>query len=292
MKVAGKAMKRAAMKALAISTRRKPNRFRIGCAANFMMIAPTPRRRSSYRTGRASGRSQAGTSAAGGTAARGADAEEGAAHNIGAEGRQREQAQVDQRRGVAERMTHIEAPAASPRRGRGRRHQRAGTSPRPASVAPVRSRRGRGRAGRSERVEPTLLLGAHIGDVERHQNEAEHGDGDVDPENPAPIEMVVMKRRARPSTGPSKAGTVNQASAPTSPGARGRARRTIRRPTGTIMAPPMPCRTRAATRASENGRAASDRACGEDKDRSRNSSLAPNRSGAARGGMKTASASR
>ena len=47
------------------------------------------------------------------------------------------------------------------------------------------------------------------------------------------------------STGPSSAGMVSQASADTS-SVLGTERRMIRRPTGTIMAPPSPCSARAA----------------------------------------------
>ena len=50
-----------------------------------------------------------------------------------------------------------------------------------------------------------------------------------------------------PTTGPTIAGTVREASAETI-SLLGMLRRRTSRPTGTIMAPPMPCRKRAATK--------------------------------------------
>jgi hypothetical protein len=50
-----------------------------------------------------------------------------------------------------------------------------------------------------------------------------------------------------PSTGPRSAGVVSQAMAPTK-SFFGVLRATISRPTGTIIAPPMPCRNRATTK--------------------------------------------
>ena len=50
-----------------------------------------------------------------------------------------------------------------------------------------------------------------------------------------------------PQTGPSKAGVVSQAMADTS-SVFAAVRSSSRRPTGTIMAPPMPCRMRETTR--------------------------------------------
>ena len=50
-----------------------------------------------------------------------------------------------------------------------------------------------------------------------------------------------------PSTGPSSAGMVSHAIAATS-SCFGAVRSSTRRPTGTIIAPPMPCSTREATR--------------------------------------------
>ena len=60
--------------------------------------------------------------------------------------------------------------------------------------------------------------------------------------------MVINPPSGGPIIGPSSAGTVSQLSARTSC-ALGMLRRMTSRPTGTIIAPPMPCRKRAATSA-------------------------------------------
>ena len=59
--------------------------------------------------------------------------------------------------------------------------------------------------------------------------------------------MTMNPPTGGPSTGPSSAGTVSQAIAATS-SCFAAVRSSTRRPTGTIIAPPMPCRTREATR--------------------------------------------
>jgi hypothetical protein len=67
---------------------------------------------------------------------------------------------------------------------------------------------------------------------------------------------VVMKPpRGGPTTGPTSAGIVSQLSACTS-SFFGTVRSSTRRPTGTIIAPPIPCRKRAATIASSESLAA------------------------------------
>ena len=59
--------------------------------------------------------------------------------------------------------------------------------------------------------------------------------------------MTMKPPTGGPTTGPISAGMVSQAIAATS-SCFGTLRSSTRRPTGTIMAPPMPCRMRASTR--------------------------------------------
>ena len=59
--------------------------------------------------------------------------------------------------------------------------------------------------------------------------------------------MTMKPPTGGPSTGPSNAGTVSHAIAATS-SVFAAVRSSTRRPTGTIIAPPMPCRMRAHTR--------------------------------------------
>ena len=62
-----------------------------------------------------------------------------------------------------------------------------------------------------------------------------------------PTVSVMKPPTGGPTSGPIRAGMVSQASASTS-SALGTVRRRMMRPTGTIIAPPMPCKARAATR--------------------------------------------
>ncbi len=78
--------------------------------------------------------------------------------------------------------------------------------------------------------------------------------------------MVMKPPSGGPITGPISAGMVSQASAEIS-SAFGTLRRITSRPTGTIMAPPMPWRMRKATKSgSDCGEAAGRRADGEHDD--------------------------
>ena len=81
-----------------------------------------------------------------------------------------------------------------------------------------------------------------------------------------------------PSSGPMRAGMVSQASASTS-SALGMARSRMMRPTGTIMAPPRPCRARAATSSpSEDERPQATDPSVKTAMATRNTCRAPNRS--------------
>ena len=121
----------------------------------------------------------------------------------------------------------------------------------------------------ADAVEAAARRLAHVLDEQADQDDAEHADRHVDVEDPAPGEIgddEAADRRAR-APGPSSAGTVSQAIAATS-SCFAAVRSSTSRPTGTIIAPPMPCRTRAATRNAERiGAAAQDRADGEHRDR-------------------------
>ncbi len=93
-----------------------------------------------------------------------------------------------------------------------------------------------------------------------------------------------------PTSGPTRAGIVNQAMAETR-SERGTARTRSSRPTGVIMAPPIPCRNRAATKPSSDPAMAQ---ASEPRTKipiaQRNTVLAPNRSAIRPEiGMKTAS---
>ena len=91
-------------------------------------------------------------------------------------------------------------------------------------------------------------LFAVVGQVEVDQDEAEEADGDVEEEDDAPVQVVDDKAAGEgPSMGPIRAGMETKLMARTSSDL-AKVRTSVRRPTGTIMAPPQPCRMRQATR--------------------------------------------
>ena len=80
-----------------------------------------------------------------------------------------------------------------------------------------------------------------------------------------------------PASGPTSAGMVRKASAFKS-SLLGTSRSTMMRPTGTISAPPNPCKARAATSPEGLREATADRCQGEDGDRQAKDRRAPKRS--------------
>ena len=99
-----------------------------------------------------------------------------------------------------------------------------------------------------QQVERRRPLLAHVRDEQRDQHDAEHADRHVDPEDPAPVEIgrdEAAERRARASGRSAPAWSARPSRAPGR--ALGTERSSTSRPTGTIIAPPMPCRVRAST---------------------------------------------
>ena len=119
----------------------------------------------------------------------GADAEQRAARRVDAERGQAQQAQIDDRVGAPRRVAGHSLPAAPGRPAPSRRPTGTGTSPSPDSVTPDRNSASPGPSSRKPpQVEPRHPLHADILDQQGHEDQSQHRDGHVDPEDPAPVE--------------------------------------------------------------------------------------------------------
>ena len=239
----------------------------IGAAVIFMVIAPAALAKVSRPEAKARrGRSRAAASAAAGRAARRcrcgrasrrsmAPAKVGmrssARSMIGCGARRRAWQTIERQRSDADGE---QARRRACRAGRRARRSRS-RSIRPARPTPGA---GRSRAKSSGRRSASRT----ISDEEGDQHDAEHADRHVDEEDPAPRAVgddEAAERRPEHRPDQRRHGEIGHRAAPARISAPMRS--STRRPTGTIIAPPMPWRMRAATSSgSELRDAAADRA--------------------------------
>ena len=105
----------------------------------------------------------------------------------------------------------------------------------------------RGSPRQSKRRRPLL---ADVGDEQRDEHEAEDADRDVDPEDPAPVEIGGDEAADRRPEHRADQGRHGEPGERRTSSALGTVRSRTSRPTGTIIAPPMPWTMRASTKSS------------------------------------------
>ena len=255
------------MTALPISTLRKPKRRRIGGAANFMAIAPIAATKViDARLERRHAEADLEHQRQQERRRADADAEQERADDrwrgsVGMRSSDRSRIGFGTRRRVED---------IGEQQGRRRRAARSSVSaggmmPRPSAVEPVmKPARPSADSMKPSVVEAGARVAADVRDVERREDQAEDADRDVDPEDPAPVEIggdEAAERRAERPGRSAPAWSARRASRRAR--ASGRICRITSRPTGTIIAPPMPCTiagARRAPRSSPTGRRGSSRA--------------------------------